>query len=279
MNAYELADLAALVAVRGQQLLAADTATMDQTLNIYWKASRCRLDRWFRNLRVLSRRSERTEWSENATHLIEEILVSEVLVRTIAAIAVGHDQRHSQDESAPVGRNIFNAHLDAKRRALALVASLPRPDEFDAGPPTDALLALHRQCERWSDLLLAYLTPYVEVDEFAASPMRVRDFAYDARGHLKSSHSSEMAVTMILTGMRTSLEPLTKVRPPNADLNREIATGVIGGFCPTFFDSHGLLYSAWMERLHNVPNETLAVLDEWWQPAGSEKPLPVRWRR
>jgi hypothetical protein len=279
MNAYELADLAALVAVRGQQLLAADAPTMDQLLTTYWKASRCRLDRWFRNLRVLTRRSDRSEWSPNATGLIEEILVSEILTRAVAAITVGHDERHSQAESAPVGRNIFNGQFDARRRAMSLVASLPRPDDDGSGPPIDALLALHRQCDRWSDLLLAYLTPYVDVDEFAASPMRVRDFAYDARGHLQSGNSSEMAVTMILAGMRASLEPLAKTRTPNADLNREIATAVIGGFCPEFFDSHGLLYSAWMERLRNVPNETLAVLDEWWQPAGSEKPLPVRWRR
>jgi hypothetical protein len=193
---------------------------------------------------------------------------------------VGHDERHAQEESAPVGRNIFNTHFDARRRALSLVASLPVQCEVDVRPTVaDSLLALHRQCDRWSDLLLAYLTPFVDVDEFASSPARVRDFAYDARGHLKSGNSSELAVTMILAGMRTSLEPLSKVRSPNADLNREIATGVIGGFCPSFFDSHGLLYSAWMERLRKVPNETLAVLDEWWQPAGSEKPLPMRWRR
>jgi hypothetical protein len=279
MNAYELADLAALVAVRGQQLLAADAATMDQALTSYWKASRCRLDRWFRNLRVLTRRSDRNEWSPNATGLIEEILVSEILARSVAAIAVGHDERHAQAESAPIGRSIFNGHLDARRRALSLVASLPRTNDGTCVTHVDAMLALHRQCDRWSDLLLAYLTIYVDVDEFAASPTRVRDFAYDARNHLKSNNSCDMAVTMILTGMRTSLEPLSKVRSPNADLNREIATAVIGGFCPSFFDSHGLLYSAWMERLRKVPNESLAVLDEWWQPAGTEQPLPVRWRR
>jgi hypothetical protein len=145
--------------------------------------------------------------------------------------------------------------------------------------PVDALLALHRQCDRWGDLLLAYLTAYIEVDEFAASPTRVRDFAYDARSHLTSNHSCDMAVTMILTGMRTSLEPLAKIRSPNSDLNREIATAVIGGFCPSFFDSHGLLSSAWMERLRKMPNESLAVLDEWWRPKSVAKPLPVRWRR
>jgi hypothetical protein len=279
MNAYELADLSALVAVHGQQLLAADAATMDRALGTYWKASRCRLDRWFRNLRVLARRGDRSEWSPSATGLIEEILVSEILSRAVAAIAVGHDERHSQDESAPVGRNIFNGHLDARRRALAVVATLAMGYRDGQPLPADALLALHRQCDRWSDLLLAYLTPYVEVDEFAASPARVRDFAYDARSQLQSGQSSEMAVTMILAGMRTSLKALTRLRTPNADLNREIATAILGGFCPEFFDSHGLLQSAWMERLRKVPNETLAQLDEWWRPAKSPNRLPVRWRR
>jgi hypothetical protein len=275
MHAYELADLAALVSVHGQQLLAADVATMDQTLTAYWKSSRCRLDRWCRSLRALTRQANRSEWSTGATGLLEEILVSGILSRAVAAVAVGHDERHTQSESAPVGRNIFNGHLDARRRALALMVS---PTHHGA-QYAEAILALHRQCDRWSDLLLAYLTSYVSVDEFAASPRRVRDFAYDARAHLQSGTSSEMAVTMILAGMRSSLEPLSTPRTPNADLNREIATAVIGGFCPEFFDSHGLLRSAWLERLRNVPNETLAILDEWWQPAERQRPLPARWRR
>ena len=83
----------------------------------------------------------------------------------------------------------------------------------------DEFLGLHRQCDRWTDLLLAYLAPHVAVDEFAASAARVGDFAFDAREHLRSGTSSDMAVTMIVAGMRSSLVPLSAGVVPNADLN------------------------------------------------------------
>jgi len=129
--------------------------------------------------------------------------------------------------------------------------------------------------------LLASLAPYVTVDEFAADPARVNDFAYDARGHLQSTASSDMAVTMILTGMRSSLAPLSDAATPNAELNVGIAAAVVGFFSKEFFDSHGLLRSDWLRQLHSVPYETRAHLDQWWQPSstGAAGATFSRWRR
>ena len=248
MHVHELSDLAALVAVHGEQLVAADAATIDRMLAAYWKASRCRLDRWCRSLSLITKhgRSRRVDANEIGT--VEEILVSEILTRVVAALAVAHDERHAANESAPVARNIFNSHLDVKRRTVALVVA-PHRDQTQA----DDFLALRRQCERWTDLLLAYLTPHATVDEFAASPARVGDFAFDAREHLRSGNSSDMAATMIVAGMRSSLRRLATDRSPNADLNLEIATALVAGFAPDFFDSHGHLRSTWLERLRARP--------------------------
>jgi hypothetical protein len=68
---------------------------------------------------------------------------------------------------------------------------------------------------------------------------------------------------------------------PNADLNVAIAAAVIGCFGPEFFDSFGLLRSAWLERLQAVPDETLALIDQWCQPgtAPSATQSTARWRR
>ncbi len=91
MHAHELSDLAALVAVHGEQLVVADAATMDHALAAYWKASRCRLDRWCRSLALLTKHDERGEWTQIEIGTVEEILVSEILSRVVAALAVAHD--------------------------------------------------------------------------------------------------------------------------------------------------------------------------------------------
>jgi len=276
MHAYELAHLAALAAVHGEQLVIADAATFDRSLSDYWKASRCRLDRWSRSLVLLTKHHQAGEWTSNEVGTLEEILVSELLTRVVSAIAVAHDKRGGVSESAPVARNIFTAHFDVKRRALALVLAPHRNCE-----QADDFLALRRQCDRWTDLLLAYLAPHVAVDEFAANPARVSDFAYDARGHLRSGLPSETVLTMIRAGMQSSLAPLTVGRSPNADLNLEIATAVVAGFAPDFFDSHGHLRSTWYERLCRVPSDSPVSIDSWAPTSNGDEPepRPARWWR
>jgi len=277
MHAHDLADLAALLAVHSEQLVAADSATMDGMLASYWKASRCRLDRWCRGLALATKHSETNSWTLDEIATVDEILVTEILSRVVAALAVAHDESHSASESGPVARNIFNSHLDMKRRAMALVVA-PHRDQEQA----DDFLALRRQCERWTDLLLAYLAPHAAVEEFAACTARVGDFAFDAREHLRSGTASDMAVTMIVAGMRSSIVRLSPAESANADLNLDIATALVSGFSPDFFDSHGHLRSTWLERIRNVPNESPVNIDNWWHttPHGPHNvPRPARWRR
>jgi hypothetical protein len=190
------------------------------------------------------------------------------------------------NESAPVARNIFSAHVDLRQRAVAL-AIAPHRDQEQARD----VLALRRQCLRWTDLLLAYLTPHfaanhvaanpLDIEEFAADPARVGDFAFDAREHLRSGASSDMAVTMITAGMRSSLGPLQTNRTLNTDLNRDIATAILSGFAPDFFDTHGHLRSPWLDRLQRVPNESPLDRENLRQispHARHEVPRPARWR-
>jgi hypothetical protein len=298
MHAHELADVAATMAVHGEQLIDADAALVDRSLATYRKASRCRLDRRCRSQAAATRNGDGNDWTNDDICTVEEILVSEILSRVVAAIAVAHDQRHAASESAPVARNIFHSHLDVKRRAIALFVA-PHRDQTQA----DDFLALRRQCDRWTDLLLAYLVPLTTVEEFAASASRVGDFAFDTREHLRSGASSDMAVTMIVAGMRSNFHPRSTggwgqataspqsenvpgIQPaplvaPNADLNLEIATALVGCFDPDFFDSLGHLQSAWLQRLRNVPNDSPLNSDNWWHTTAHgphEGPRPARWR-
>jgi hypothetical protein len=253
MHARELADLAA------------SPAQFDKSLETYWTASRCRLDRWSRELRRFSPilPSQLTATRPNAaTRLVEEILVSEILTRCLAAVYFAHDHYHQRSEAEPIGRNVLAGHLDARRRALRLIVPATHLKRNEVDP----IVPLQRRCECWTDLLLAYLLPLVPVEGFAPNAARAQDFAADARSHLSSASFS--AATMMLTsGIRSSLEPLVSDESPNGDLNLQIAATVLAAFEPETFDSYGLLRSVWQERLQSVPDETLALLDNWIQPA------------
>jgi hypothetical protein len=64
-------------------------------------------------------------------------------------------------------------------------------------------------------------------------------------------------------------------------LNFEIATAVLAGFAPDFFDSHGHLRSNWLERIRRIPNDAPANIDNWWhtEPGDSRDARPIRWRQ
>ena len=224
-------------------------------------------------------------WPPEATQVVEEVFVGEILTRCFAAILAAHDREHERAESDPIGRNVLSGHRDASRRAADLLNSPANA----CVRHTDSLKALQGRSQRWADLLLAYLSRHTSVEEFAFNAARVQEFAVDASRHLGSAASHGAATTMLSAGMRSTLEVLSVGETPNADLNRQIAAAVLACFGPEFFDSHGLLRSVWLDRLQTIPDETLALIQQWWQPASVEPPPPppkpqlrpfkARWQR
>jgi len=274
MHVRDLADLAALVSVHGQQLVSASPRVVDQALESYWTASRFRLDRWNGTMRTLGDKMIQQRcvaWPPEVTQVVEEVFVGEILTRCFSAILAAHDREHERCESDPIGRNIFSGHRDASRRAADLLVSPANA----CLRHTESLQSLQGRCQRWTDLLLAYLSSDMRAEEFSFVPARVQEFAVDASRHLGSATSNGAATTMLSAGMRSTLEVLSVGDTPNADLNRQIAAAVLACFGPEFFDSHGLLRSVWLDRLQTVPDETLALIHQWWQPAPpAPPPLP-----
>ena len=86
---------------------------------------------------------------------------------------------------------------------------------------------------------------------------------------------------MIVTGMRTSLGGLSSYGTPNVDLNHEIATALISGFRPQFFDSYDHLRSVKSERVCSVPDGSSEEgINSWCKTAPHgphDVPRPLRW--
>ena len=84
-----------------------------QGVQQYWTASKCRLDRWSRNLKSfasdasqLDATAVRVQWPF-VRGVLEEILTGEVLTRVWTAVLCLYDRQHGATEFESLGRSIM----------------------------------------------------------------------------------------------------------------------------------------------------------------------------
>ena len=269
MHARELVDLAALAALHGSLVMSSDAPLPSTSLERYWSASKCRLDRWGRTLKRLSDttpcRGTDVD-NQEALGVLEEIVTGDVLARVWAAVLVGHD-RHTAQDSGAVARTILVGQQEARNRAMSLLVNGPTIDSQHALQ----LNRLRRRAECWSDLLVGYLCMTEDVAEFAAEPVRAREFAHDF------SEDASLAWSLLFASLRASFSSAFEVPSPNADLNAEIAAGVIACFAPELFDSTGLLRSLWMSRLQRTTTDTQCMIEDLFVEETSPQLLSKAW--
>ena len=131
MHVRELVELAAVVAVHAPAFARQGNVVPQSAIEQYWVASKCRIDRWLRLLQRLTDAAEQLpvpaalSWPR-VRPALEEILASELLTRIWTAAAVAHDENRADENLAPIARNIWLSHLEARRRLLAAYGGRPR---------------------------------------------------------------------------------------------------------------------------------------------------------
>ena len=262
MHVRELVELAAVVAVHAPAFARQGNIVPQSAIEQYWLASKCRLDRWFRLLRRLTDAAEQLPrpaalaWPR-VQPALEEILASELLTRIWTVAAVAHDENRSDENLAPIARNIWLSHLDARCRLLRLIAEGRAIDQQHAEP----LNHLRRRMERWSDMLLAHLSPLVDTSEFAVDAARARDFAEDLAPH---PTAAERALTcqIVQSALSASLAETLHDRSPNADLNRRIASAILTCLPESLLVSGEVANSLWLERMARTATGAQEMIDE-----------------
>lgn len=300
MHARELIEVAAALSLNARLLLEESPRLCEAALAEYWTASRCRLDEWGRGLRGMANHPHAgtLEADLDLQALAQEILLSQVLTRIVAGIAVAHDRRHRLNEAAAIGRNAVAGHDEAISRVRALTFAWWRTGSSQAR----WFRNLDRRSERWTDLLLGYVLPlcptapreidaidYSQIDfnghavDFTFDAARAQEFAYDAASHtaaggaqsggrlVASSHMLGMAIRQAFASAKDD--------PVCGDFNRRIAGGAIGLFGPEVFDDHGTLRSTWLQRMQRTADDTVGMVEDLFgqRPASRFEP-PVRWR-
>lgn len=231
MHARQMIDLAVWVATHHQGLLIPRTQIPLPTIERYWSASKCRLDRWGRALKQL----QQTTPSE-INHVIEfrplliEILAADVLTRVWSAVLCAHDRHRGTSEVEPVARSVFIGQLEARHRALTY---LLEHSGSDLGWAVQAN-RVRLQTERWTDLLIGLISEQPGSTDFAVDRNRIVEFG------LGCGQRSSATAALVGAGVRATSRRLEKERSPNADLNATVASSILGCFPTAAFDSVGV---------------------------------------
>lgn len=261
MHARELIELAALISAHGPVLLQSDEPIPARGIEQYWTNSKVRLDRWTRSLKEFTRqaadspRCER-QWLE-VRGVLEEILTGEILTRVWTAMLCVYDRTRGTDEVEPVARSIMLGHVEARHRALTLLARGTSIEDKTAV----ILNRIRRRSERWTDLLVGRIDGLEDVSEFAVDPKRAQDFAEDMPGR-RGGPPKTLGWSLVLASLRTAFQRELGAVSPNSDLNAGIAASILACFPSDLFDSTGLFRSLWLMRITSAAEDAQGMIEE-----------------
>jgi hypothetical protein len=282
MHAHDLLGMATVLTWHGPSLIELPRPLPERALEDYWTASKCRLDRWGHELRLIRDEvaplcgAPPIDW-RSVSALCDEILTGEIVTRLWTGLLRLHDARRSEITAEPIARSVLQGHVEARHRVLSLILKSYGTGSYEAA----ALNRLRDRCERWSDILLARFAINGAVEDLAHDPLRVRDYLEEWPA--TPTDESKQTRAALLLGSFSEAFP---ARPPltaNADLNGRIAQSILAIFPPETFDN---LVNPLQQRLqsasdydddfdfeesesHAAPNVTPQVElpdpTNWWQ--------------
>lgn len=255
MYLHETVQLAAIAATHSQALICGPGEIPESSLECYWTASKCRLDRWGHSLRGLSDTPSSTVRGEQGQLLLAELFTTEVLTRVWTAVLTGYDRRRGAHSAEPIARSVYIGHLEARNRGISLLLSGRIPLET-----ATKLDALRRRCERWTDLLIAHTLGTIDLSEFTHEPARARDFAEDLQHDAGLSYGST-GWQLQMASLRAAFRSVGGAGV-NADLNDRVAASVTCCFPPELFNGCGILQSVWYSRMAHHCDDAQGMIDD-----------------
>ena len=262
MHARELVELASILSAQGPTLIRGTPQLSNHGAQQYWTASKCRLDRWARNLKSftagtaqLDAAAVRLQWPL-VRGVLEEILTGEVLTRVWTAVLCLYDRQHGGNEFESLARSIMIGHLEARHRVLLLLVRGPGVDAEGAVK----LNHLRRRAERWTDLLVGHLARYGDVAEFAVDVARALEFSRDL-DFQTDQEGGRQAWPLLQASLRAAFRRGLATVSPNEDLNVQIASAILSSFPADLFDSTGLFRSLWLHRMSNVTSDVEGMIE------------------
>ena len=123
--------------------------------------------------------SVRSWWRDHLI-VLEEVLVTEMLSRVVAALAAGIESEIDKHEISPVTHAIHLTHLEASNRVQRIML-------FGRGSSVQDAVRLNRLrqgVERWVDALIGRLTPHGQpTSGYAIDRARAEEYAKEYQGY------------------------------------------------------------------------------------------------
>ena len=265
MHSVLIADLAALASQHGPAIVRAHEEVPPEAVVQYWATSRNRMELWHQALtRYRSAQGTgdsvamRNWWHEHLV-VMEEVLVTDMLTRVVAALALGLDESSDrEDEVSPVTHCIHLSHLDASNRVQKMMIRGRGSSVEDAV----RLNRLRRGVERWTDVLIGRMSFQSPCTiQYAFDGARAKQFAHETRGY-PSGPARDTAAWLMNAAMHDMLRRRTSTKAALPEANRAVATSVLMMMRPEHFDSVGVLKSLWMNRLTAGTSRADRIIDE-----------------
>ncbi len=256
MHVVTLADLASTLAKYGPNLLSIRKTLAADAILKYWTASRNRHELWHRAMRrhrdaknSLDLRELHRWWDEHVV-LLEEILVSELLARVVAAIGSENfrcedDPEDHAESFAAITHGVFLAQMEASNRVHQIILEV-------AGAPVSHRVRLNRLrygVQRWVDWLIGRVSVQAPRGfAYCIEQDRARTFSEEVRENA-SNESNDLTTWLMNAAMRDMLVRRTSPISALPQANQEVATAVLMLFRPDLFDDYGVPKSLWLQRL------------------------------
>lgn len=267
MHTIWMVELAALWADFGKAIGYTHLKLPLPALNSYWIASRQRADRWNEALFVYRQQLEsvgaieRSHVWRQIRRVIEEVLLSEVLTRVMAAIATDLEDGTGDEDASPITSSVYQTHLEARQRCLQLMV-----DGF--GQPVSDAVHLNRlrfQLEEWTDMFLAQLGDRPGPKQHCHRLSRLEDWIeedLDSDGR----PTSQLEQQLRNVGIRRWLSRLKDTEAANPVYNQEICDSVLAMLRPEWFDSLGCFQSLAAHRMQSMIEETDGMVSSLLSP-------------
>ena len=264
MHSVLLVDLAAVVSEHGPAILYGRDTLSPEALTQYWTATHSRFNLWHQAMGRYSRAEKANDieainaWWRDHTAVLEEILVSEILSRVVAALGAGLDGRASDERISPVTHAILLNHLEASNRVHQVILKAQRHAVIKA----KQLNRVRQGIESWTDVLLGRMAiRNSEPLQYAIDRDRATEYAEEAtfQGHGVTRRTSNALMNI---SMHEMISQRLSPEPALPAANREVSRSVMLMLRPELFDSVGSLQSLWMHRIENSADQTDRMLDE-----------------
>lgn len=244
MHAITLAELASTFVGVATSILKQRLLPAQEAAQALWTIHRSRCDEW--NYRLASHRdalnrvgsSARSKKWHEVIPVLQEILLTEPLTRSLACFASQLEELHLSDDFSPLLHSNLVSHIEARHRCLNLIV-------FGQGLSVESsvrLNRLRRNLEAYSDQLLAVLphTTSVESYSFDASAIMNTRMEISRTADLMDGKWLQLHMQSLERQLWQNLQSDIDWRAANGRLNHRISQSVMALMPAAMFDGFGI---------------------------------------